>query len=35
MENYQKGRNVEEPLIKENIPIKNLPEDFLWMQVCK
>ncbi|KAI4461330.1 ribonuclease p subunit p25 [Holotrichia oblita] len=33
MENYQKGKNVEEPIVKENIPIKDLPEDFLWMQV--
>ncbi|KRT81061.1 hypothetical protein AMK59_5203 [Oryctes borbonicus] len=33
MENYKKGKNVEEPLIKENIPINELPENFLWMQV--
>lgn len=33
MENYKKGKNVEEPLTKEKIPIKNLPENFIWMQV--
>ncbi|XP_019873377.1 ribonuclease P protein subunit p25-like protein [Aethina tumida] len=33
MENYKKGINVEEPLKRENIPIKNLPANFIWMQV--
>lgn len=33
MENYSKGKNVEEPLEKDKIPIPNLPENFLWMTV--
>ncbi|CAH1119171.1 unnamed protein product [Phaedon cochleariae] len=33
MENYRKGKNIEEPLERSNIPIKNLPDNFLWMQV--
>lgn len=33
MEHYKKGKNVEEPLTKEVIPIPKLPENFLWMQV--
>ena len=33
MENYSKGKNVEEPMEKENVPIPNLPQDFVWMQV--
>lgn len=33
MNNYKKGKNVEEPLVKSQIPLQNLPEDFLWMQV--
>lgn len=33
MENYHKGKNVEEPLERDKIPIPNLPENFLWMQV--
>ncbi|XP_063531186.1 ribonuclease P protein subunit p25-like protein [Cydia strobilella] len=33
MENYFKGKNVEEELQRDKIPIKNLPENFLWMQV--
>lgn len=33
MENYRKGKNVEEPLERERIPIPNLPSNFLWMQV--
>ncbi|CAH0555264.1 unnamed protein product [Brassicogethes aeneus] len=33
MENYKKGKNVEEPLNRNNIPIPNLPNNFLWMQV--
>jgi ribonuclease P/MRP protein subunit RPP25 len=33
MENYKKGRNVEEELSKDEIPIEKLPENFLWMHV--
>ncbi|CAD0196731.1 unnamed protein product [Chrysodeixis includens] len=33
MENYSKGKNVEEELERSKIPIKDMPEDFLWMQV--
>ncbi|KAF5285455.1 hypothetical protein FQR65_LT02295 [Abscondita terminalis] len=33
MENYSKGKNVEEALEKHKIPIPDLPDDFLWMQV--
>lgn len=33
MNNYRKGKNVEEPLERTKIPIPNLPENFLWMQV--
>ncbi|XP_022920871.2 ribonuclease P protein subunit p25-like protein [Onthophagus taurus] len=33
MNNYVKGKNCEQPLLKEKIPISNLPSDFLWMQV--
>lgn len=33
MENYRKGKNVEEELSKEKIPIEVLPENFLWMHV--
>ncbi|XP_046678642.1 ribonuclease P protein subunit p25-like protein [Homalodisca vitripennis] len=33
MDKYKKGKNVEEPLEKSQIPIPNLPEDFLWMHV--
>uniref|UniRef100_A0A1B6LT18 DNA/RNA-binding protein Alba-like domain-containing protein n=2 Tax=Graphocephala atropunctata TaxID=36148 RepID=A0A1B6LT18_9HEMI len=33
MDKYKKGKNVEEPLEKSQIPIPNLPEDMLWMQV--
>lgn len=33
MENYRKGRNVEEPLERDRIPIPDLPANFLWMQV--
>lgn len=33
MENYKKGKNVEEELSKEMIPIEILPEKFLWMHV--
>lgn len=34
MINYRKGRNVEDELTRNDIPIENLPEDFLWMHVC-
>ncbi|XP_023713320.1 ribonuclease P protein subunit p25-like protein [Cryptotermes secundus] len=33
MENYSKGKNVEEPLTRDNIPIPALPANFTWMQV--
>jgi hypothetical protein len=33
MEHYRKGRNVEEILEKEKVPIPDLPVDFLWMHV--
>ncbi|CAH2074143.1 unnamed protein product, partial [Iphiclides podalirius] len=33
MENYYKGKNVEEELDRHKIPIKDLPTNFLWMQV--
>ncbi|PSN56831.1 Ribonuclease P protein subunit p25-like protein, partial [Blattella germanica] len=33
VENYCKGKNVEEPLSKDNIPIPDLPINFIWMQV--
>ncbi|KAJ8966631.1 hypothetical protein NQ314_003398 [Rhamnusium bicolor] len=33
MENYCKGKNVEEPLERNRIPIPNLPTNFLWMEV--
>lgn len=33
MENYKKGRNVEEEVTREKIPIEILPENFLWMHV--
>lgn len=33
MMNYKKGKNIEEELTKEDIPIENLPSDFLWMHV--
>lgn len=33
MENYRKGKNVEEELAKERVPIEHLPQDFLWMHV--
>nr|CAD7432375.1 unnamed protein product [Timema monikensis] len=32
VENYSKGNNVEEALSKENIPIPDLPDNFVWMQ---
>lgn len=34
MENYKKGKNIEEELSKDKIPIEILPENFLWMH-CK
>lgn len=33
MENYKKGKNVEEELSKEQIPIEMLTDKFLWMHV--
>jgi ribonucleases P/MRP protein subunit RPP25 len=33
MENYKKGKNIEEELTQDRIPIENLPEKFLWMHV--
>lgn len=33
MINYRKGKNVEDELTKEQIPIANLPDDFVWMHV--
>lgn len=33
MEYYRKGKNVEEPLERERIPVPGLPVGFLWMQV--
>ncbi|KFB40294.1 AGAP007301-PA-like protein [Anopheles sinensis] len=33
MMHYKKGKNVEEDLSREHIPIEVLPEKFLWMQV--
>jgi ribonuclease P/MRP protein subunit RPP25 len=33
MENYKKGKNVEEELSREHIPIEMLPQKFLWMHV--
>ena len=33
MEHYYKGKNQEEFLTKENIPLPNLPENFAWTEV--
>lgn len=33
MEHYYKGKNVEEAFERDKIPIKDIPENFLWMQV--
>lgn len=33
MDNYFKGKNVEEELERNKIPISNIPDNFLWMQV--
>ena len=33
MEHYYKGKNQEEILTKENIPLLNLPENFAWSEV--
>lgn len=33
MNNYSKGKNEEEEWNKEKIPIADLPDDFIWMQV--
>nr|CAD7256921.1 unnamed protein product [Timema shepardi] len=35
VENYSKGNNVEEALSKENIPIPDLPDNFVWMQFAR
>ncbi|KOB73488.1 Alba-like protein [Operophtera brumata] len=32
MENYTKGKNVEEILERNSLPFKDLPQNFLWMQ---
>lgn len=33
MENYRKGRNLEEELTREKIPVPDLPQNFTWMKV--
>ena len=33
MDNYYKGKNEEESLSKETVPIPNLPDDFAWSEV--
>lgn len=33
MMHYKKGKNVEEELTREQIPLENLPSSFLWMHV--
>lgn len=33
MENYTKGKNVEQEFERDKIPIEGLPDNFLWMQV--
>lgn len=33
MDNYKKGKNFEEELTKDRIPIEGLPNEFLWMHV--
>ena len=33
MENYTKGRNVEPVESREEVPLRGLPPDFVWMQV--
>ena len=33
MEHYCKGRNEEEELRKDNIPLKELPLNFSWLEV--
>ena len=33
MDHYSKGRNEEEQLTKDNIPIDNLPEKYGWCEV--
>lgn len=35
MENYSKGKNVEEIIERGLLPFKDLPQNFLWMQVNK
>lgn len=33
MENYSKGENVELPLELSDVPIKNLPNELVWIKV--
>lgn len=33
MMHYRKGKNVEEELTVDKVPIENLPKDLLWMKV--
>lgn len=33
MDNYRKGKNIEEPLERNKIPLRSIPDNFLWMQV--
>ena len=33
MEHYCKGRNEEEELRKDNIPMRDLPSQFSWLEV--
>lgn len=33
MMHYRKGKNTEEELTVDSVPIDNLPKDFLWMKV--
>ena len=33
MNNYTKGRNEEESWQKDQLPVSELPENFVWMQV--
>ena len=33
MENYSKGKNVENELQLSDVPIRNIPQDIVWMKV--
>ncbi|XP_066993263.1 ribonuclease P protein subunit p25-like protein [Anabrus simplex] len=33
MDNYKKGKNIEEPFERDKIPLPGLPAQFIWMQV--